>query len=388
MKPDINYPGSEAQSGAATAAAGTVRIGRPEPLIKADALAYILFNKTDLELQQRFLLDFGMLVAERSSDALYMRGVGPLPYFYVAYDYRERQRKLGNDARKGYAGIGFSVLTQAELERISSATHKSIEPVDGPGGGHRVRLHDPDGFIVDVVWGREQCERIPVVAAAPANTPLQKLRINQTVRPPLQPSPVERLGHCVLSVSSFNHSMQWYMRHLGLIPTDVQCLEDGTPALSFNRLDRGPEPADHHSLVLMQNIIPHYMHSAYETQDLDSVGQGQQYLAWKGWKHFWGIGRHILGSQIFDYWLDPEGDELEHYADGDVFDATFQTRYHRLDLGGLWAWGDDVPDAIRPRMSLAQLWAAMRAIKSGALSKQTLKMMKSAMSTQARPWIK
>lgn len=33
----------------------------------------------------------------------------------------------------------------------------------------------------------------------------------------------------------------------------------------------------------------------------------------------WGIGRHVLGSQIYDYWLDPHGQMLEHWTDGDLF---------------------------------------------------------------------
>ena len=128
------------------------------------------------------------------------------------------------------------------------------------------------------------------------------------------------------------------------------------------------------------------MHSAYETLDIDSVGQGQQHLKLNGWNHFWGIGRHILGSQVFDYWLDPTGDELEHYADGDVFDAEFETRYHPLDMGSLWAWGDDVPPAMRPRFSLKRMIAAFRAIKSGKIEPKTLGMLKKAMELPARPW--
>jgi hypothetical protein len=30
------------------------------------------------------------------------------------------------------------------------------------------------------------------------------------------------------------------------------------------------------------------------------------------------VGRHILGSQVFDYWHDPSRFKIEHYADGDV----------------------------------------------------------------------
>ena len=50
-----------------------------------------------------------------------------------------------------------------------------------------------------------------------------------------------------------------------------------------------------------------YGHSSFEVVDADAVGMGQRVLLKRGWRHAWGIGRHILGSQIFDYWEDPWG---------------------------------------------------------------------------------
>jgi hypothetical protein len=48
---------------------------------------------------------------------------------------------------------------------------------------------------------------------------------------------------------------------------------------------------------------------------------GSQHLKTKGYRHDWGVGRHILGSQVFDYWRDPWGHRIEHWTDGDLFDA-------------------------------------------------------------------
>jgi hypothetical protein len=375
---DFEYPGSELHSGQTRQKMGNIRISRTEPIVKACDIAYILFNKIDLQLQKEFLVDFGFQVAEETPDALYMRGTGALPYFYAAY----------KDAkRNGFVGAGYSVNLEEELQHVSEICAQPISAIDGPGGGQRVRLEDPDGFIVDLVWGRKLVNELPQRQVPAVNTPAEKARVNAGIRTKTAPSPVHRLGHYVMSVSNFEESMQWYMRHVGIIPTDVQCLEDGTPALAFNRLDKGVTPADHHTIVLVQNVAAKYMHSAYETLDIDSVGQGQQHLKIKGWQHFWGIGRHILGSQVFDYWLDPTGDELEHYADGDVFDADFETRYHPLDLGSLWAWGDDVPTAMRPHFSLKQMIAAVRAIRSGKIESKTLRMLKRAMERPARPWL-
>ena len=37
---------------------------------------------------------------------------------------------------------------------------------------------------------------------------------------------------------------------------------------------------------------------------------------------------------------------MEHYADGDVFDAEAPTRYHDGGVAGLYAWGPDLPKHI------------------------------------------
>ncbi|RLA20703.1 MAG: hypothetical protein DRQ56_02560 [Gammaproteobacteria bacterium] len=175
------------------------------------------------------------------------------------------------------------------------------------------------------------------------------------------------------------------MEHLGLIPSDVQCVEDGTPILVFMRCDRGDTPADHHTVVLVQNIAPALMHTAYETLDIDTIGQGAQYLRWKGWDHFWGIGRHVLGSQIFDYWHDPYGAELEHYADGDVFTSEHPTNYHVFDQGSLWTWGHDLPPSPKPG-----LLTILKLVLSGKAKSlpQALGQMRAALAIAPRPWIK
>jgi hypothetical protein len=177
------------------------------------------------------------------------------------------------------------------------------------------------------------------------------------------------------------------MRHLGLIPTDVQCLDDGRPNLAFLRCDRGPLPADHHTVVVFGGIADAYGHSAYEVLDLDEVAMGQQVLKAGGWRHVWGLGRHILGSQIFDYWKDPWGDEMEHYADGDVFDAHHPTEYHPMDPSLLWMWGEDLPADFGPQLTPSALARVAKHVATGRLSLGRMKMLKQSMDRPARPWL-
>ena len=57
------------------------------------------------------------------------------------------------------------------------------------------------------------------------------------MRTDIEAATVGRLGHLVLQTADFHTMADWYMRHLGLIPSDVQYLDDGAPFLTFFRLD-------------------------------------------------------------------------------------------------------------------------------------------------------
>src|SRR5262249_6814358 len=87
---------------------------------------------------------------------------------------------------------------------------------------------------------------------------------------------------------------------------------------------------------------PSLNHVSYEVCDLDDVWLGHEALAAKGHRHHWGIGRHTLGSQIFDYWRDPWGNVHEHFTDGDLLDASQPTGVHAPDGAGS-QWGPEIP---------------------------------------------
>ncbi len=54
----------------------------------------------------------------------------------------------------------------------------------------------------------------------------------------------------------------------------------------------------------------------------------------KGYELAWGVGRHILGSQLFDYWHQSgDGFNVEHYTDGDVVNEDTPVGRHAIQLG-------------------------------------------------------
>ncbi|WP_445400748.1 hypothetical protein [Zobellella sp. An-6] len=355
-------------------------IRRPEAMVKADALAFLIFERPDLERSERFLLDFGLQLIRREADALYLRAGASQACCYVV--------RRGSQAR--FVGLGFELRDGADLDRLEQqAGARRISKVEIPGGGQAVLLKDPLGHEVWALAGREHGEaEIELEARLPANTPGASPRVNATVRPAFGPARVAKLGHVVFQTTDFAGLTHWYMRHFGLLPTDVLFLPDGSPNLIFFRFDRGERPADHHSVVIAGGLADSYEHSAYEVQDLDALGQSSQFLRSKGWKHAWGIGRHSLGSQLFDYWFDPYGAEHEHYADGDLFTADYAPRYSPMNSAGVWMWGDDVPPHMLPKPSPGVLWRALRLIFKGKLNFARLKLMVAALSAPARPWMK
>ncbi|MBA57515.1 MAG: glyoxalase [Pseudomonadales bacterium] len=328
----------------------------PDPTTKATSLAYLVFERPDLDNAENFLRDFGLTVALRTTDTLYLRGTSAAPYCY----------RVHKADKPRFVGMGFTVGSHGDLETLARLPGAgAIEKVTHPGGGESVVLTDPSGFMVEVIEGQQEAEVLPRRPPLDWNCAGAALRINRTQRPAPEPPEVIRLGHCVIEVADYQATSAWYTQHLGLIPSDVQVLPDGSPAVTFFRLNLGDIPADHHTLAMAQGFMARYSHSAFELVDADAVGMGQRVLRERGWKHAWGLGRHILGSQIFDYWNDPWGDKHEHYCDGDLFTADHPMGVHPVSRDAMSQWGQPMPASFtRPKPDAAAMTALVRNLRT------------------------
>jgi len=189
-------------------------------------------------------------------------------------------------------------------------------------------------------------------------------RTNSTQRPPREPARVQRLGHVVLQSSAYIQSLNWYLDHLGLIVSDFMYYpgqRERGPATSFIRCDRGSAPTDHHTLALVLGPSDRYLHSAFQVCDLDAIAAGGEHLRELGYQRSWGIGRHIQGSQIFDYWRDPDGFLVEYFTDGDMFEDTLGPGWAPLTASGLAQWGSP---ATKDFLGMAPGKEAVRELRS------------------------
>jgi len=243
-----------------------------------------------------------------------MRGSGTEPYIHVT--------ELGESSR----GIGFGLLAQSEADLESLAREFNVPVRDNlePRGGRIVTLTDPDGIQIDVVYGGRELQPLPVRESLKINSIDERRRLGGVQRIAIQPSAVMRLGHAVLKVRDFQTSCDFYTKTFGLTFSDGYYDGDASKlVVGFLRCGLGKRYTDHHTIALVQQPGGGFDHTAFQVIDWDDVAAGHQYLRSKGYFHSWGIGRHVEGSQVFDYWRDPFGNKIEHWTDGDLINEDY-----------------------------------------------------------------
>ncbi|WP_448577460.1 VOC family protein [Thermaurantiacus sp.] len=265
-----------------------------------------------------FLEDFGLETLAASDARLAMGAPGADAACHVT-----------EAGEPSFVGATLSVGSHEELQALS--VHGDADD-DGV-----VTLTDPDGFAMRMVVGAPGAG---TAQRRPYNVTGMAERIGVRGEAPPGAAHVRRLGHIVLEVTDFARSLAWYQAMFGLLVSDVVLDPSGTqPFAAFLRLDRGAEPVDHHTVVLLGLGRAAFGHAAFEVVDFDDLMRGHDHLQRAGHRHAWGVGRHIMGAQIFDYWRDPWGNMLEHWTDGDLLDATAEAQTRQAVSLVATQWG-------------------------------------------------
>ncbi|MES2257023.1 MAG: VOC family protein [Pseudomonadota bacterium] len=300
-------------------------------MIAIQDIAYVRYGAPDLDVMQGFLEDFGLRLAHRTDTALYMRGAGDAPFLHVT--------ELAQQATQ--IGFGLRAQSLADLERLAGILDARVESNPEPGGGQMVRFTDPAGLQVEVVCGQHPSAPLACRAPVELNRAGQRGRNGGKVRLPSAPSNVLRLGHVAVHVADFPKVAAFYTDILGFKVSDSYWAGgEGNTIAVFLHCGLGEQWTDHHTIALIaaQDNRTRFDHSAFEVVDLDDLMQGSAYLSSQGRQHSWGVGRHVQGSQIFDYWRDPFGNKIEHWTDGDVVNDASVPTHAELLPGELAQW--------------------------------------------------
>ncbi|KAL5365926.1 Glyoxalase/Bleomycin resistance protein/Dihydroxybiphenyl dioxygenase [Aspergillus floccosus] len=316
--------------------------------VQLSRIAHVYFDHHDLDTFARFAKDFGFIEAERRGTTIYYRGYGRDPYIYVA-----SQSSTSKSRFKGAAFIAKDQENFDKAAKLPGAIRKTLD--DAPGGGEMITFARPNGTFLHVVYGQAEREidgeKEPPTAThesqGPFNYPFEKPRKGQFQRYHDGPALIHKLGHYGYVCKEFQTELEFYTGNFNFVHSDILYLPQlsDRDVMTFMHLDLGEEYTDHHTLFLQRappSVRETYVHhTSFEVADFDTQLMGHHHLAKNGWKSVWGVGRHILGSQIFDYWYDSSKFKIEHYADGDVVNQDNPTR--REAVGPLSVWGPELP---------------------------------------------
>src|SRR5262245_22231242 len=94
------------------------------PVIKVTDLAYGKLQSPDLDAQEEFLTHFGMVRADRTPNALYMRGTDPAHHIHVT-----------EKGDPGFIGMAYYAASEEDLHTVARVPGVSgVEDIDEPGG--------------------------------------------------------------------------------------------------------------------------------------------------------------------------------------------------------------------------------------------------------------
>lgn len=301
-------------------------------MIKVRDIAWGRLRSPDLDAAEEFLAHFGMMRADRTKTALYMRGTGPAHHLHVT--------EMGPPK---FVGVAYEAASEDDLHRLAKTPGASaVEAIDEPGGGKRVRLTEPNGYRIEVVHGVATVDPVPVARPAVNWRDRPTARAGVLCRIARGPAHVKRIGHAVWGTPKVMETVRWFRDTLGLVRSDdVYAGAKDNIIGSFNRCDRGDDYVDHHVLFCVHNPRAGLNHLSFEVEDMDDVFLGHEHLRdAKKYRHVWGIGRHLLGSQVYDYWSDPWGRVHEHWSDSDRLNARNGGNLVSAEEGLMSQWGE------------------------------------------------
>lgn len=306
-------------------------------MITVRDLAYVHYQVTDLNVMIKFMHDFGLGIGYQTESEVGFSTANGNPYAYIA--------TLGSSNK--FLGLALEARNEKDLEiLVDNGLATNVESLGSHYGGKKATVMHPDGHRIDVVYGRQWHRPTDVREPLIHNFGTHKQRVNESQRPPKGIAHALRLGHVAITVSNAADSETWFGTHFGLRAADYLATPDEQQNVIgvFMSCDPGDGTCDHHSIFISQSDDIKIHHCAFEVQDIDAVMSAHDYLISQGYEIEVGVGRHMAGSQVFDYWMDPFEQRIEHYSDGDVVDRHHSPSVIAGTPEGVTQWGPIPPD--------------------------------------------
>jgi catechol 2,3-dioxygenase len=302
-----------------------MRTGRPDPSSGANIVrsAHGEYLVTDLSRSREFYVDvLGFIETERTSDALYLRGLEERVHHSLV---------LRQSDRPGAGHLSFRVECDDDLERLATQFRSDglsarwLEDGEEHGHGRALRVQDPSGLPLEFVADVWPVERL-----------LQRFDLYRGAQ-------MMRFDHFNCQVPDVARAYEWYADVLGFGCSEYTVADD-SGQLWAAWLQRKQNV---HDLALMNGIGPRVHHLGFWVTDPMSVLRACDVLAACGQTGAIerGPGRHGISNAFFLYLRDPDGNRIELYAsDYLVADPDWQPiRWTLDDPRRATFWGHAAP---------------------------------------------
>ena len=273
------------------------------------------------------LLDLQLSVPDPDGLVAFWEGLGMT---------RTDHSTLGTAARPSQLRVAEGPYRHVSELRLGCTDEADLVAIAGRLDGLGVASSLSDGVLRcrdpladhEVVVEVRRAEPLAPLPPRQLNGPGRRERVNRrsTAAVRVEPAPPRRVGHVVFGSTDVAATVAFYRDGLGFLVSDT--IDQGVGC--FLRCS-----TDHHNLRVMPAPVPCMNHYAVEMDDVDAIGlAGMRVVAGRERSSVYGIGRHVLGSNLFWYLLDPAGGMFELFADMDqiVDDAAWEAE----EFGGDW----------------------------------------------------
>ena len=299
-------------------------------VVAAHSVDRFVFAVPDLAVAQQFYTAFGLLVQQNGTRLdLFTHGN---PHCWASV-FQSGARKQLQFVRYGiFAGDEAVFRERVAAAGLGMAAHPLAH---GIGGEHGLWLRDPDGTAIQLVVANKVSPSAPTLhKVPPAVPPGHGAAPSRSKVKPVHP---RNLSHILLYTPDVPRMTAFCKTILGLRMSDYTA-----DVIAFMHTPHG---SDHHLVAFAKSHAPGLHHSSWDVGNADEVGSGMEQMRNAGWGKGWGVGRHVLGSNFFNYVEDPWGSFCEYSAGIDFIppDLDWPAADHPPE-DSLYVWGPAVPD--------------------------------------------
>jgi len=280
----------------------------------------------DLEEQEHFLSAFG-LAPKRVGERIEVRSQGS-DHVWATVTKAETAKKKLQFISLGCYEADFEAIRKQVGEAGGEFTNG--HPAGPPGG---FWFRDPHGVLLQV--------RVAEKTMPDGKAPMGDLNVPVNVRGAPARSAARmahatRLSHMAMFTPSLDRSLDFYTRALGM-----RIADRAGDIIAFTFARHG---SDHHMLAFATGPAAGLHHSSWDVPTIEDLGLANTQLRKAGYNIHWGPGRHVLGSNYFNYTADKWGQIWENSCHIDYIekDAKWEVANY-ADEDAFYLWGPDAP---------------------------------------------